>query len=67
VQKTVREHDAQLAARLDELDARLAERLADFRRSLEDEIAAIAVRVLDSYKHELRMEYLDAGLLKKEE
>jgi hypothetical protein len=44
------------------LDARLAEDLADFRKNLEDEIAAIVVRVLDEYKHELRKEYLDARL-----
>ena len=42
------------------IEARIAEMLTDFRNSLENEIAQIAVKVLDEYKHELRKEYLAA-------
>jgi hypothetical protein len=34
-----------------------------FEKHLEDIVASIAVRVLDEYRHELRKEYFEAGLL----
>lgn len=64
VRKTLEGHDARIAEHLSKFDAQIAERLADFRRNLENEIAVIVVKVLDEYKHELRKEYLDAGLVK---
>ena len=64
VRTALQSHDARIAERLSRFDAQTAAHLADFRKNLENEIAAIVVTVLDEYKHELRKEYLDAGLLK---